>query len=812
MKFLKSWTIDLTKVPVYTIFKKPFVEDVDIHLAKLILNTDDERITQEMKDEFNKLVQVIDKKTNTINTLYSERFKMGRRYPECPEEYLKNGNRNPYYKKMYGALIRHPRIIKNTIFKYHDYIDIDQRKGHPTIIYDMAKKNGITLTAYEDYLNNFDKHVKKMIKYYSVEGEEQLTKKDIKQLFNRTIYGGGHEQWIKDITQGTRHHGDDTTYKTEPRPMKNTNKPYPFYKQFYEETQEIINIVYTSNREITNQTCDGLNEEWKKKSRTMSYFCGIIENEITFQAYKFLHTSQYITNKKVDWGLDGLTFPRNELTTDEIEEMVELLNKAVRKNTGFNLVEFVVKDFDDSEILHELIEERNEMLINDDNTNDEEEDEEDNNPRSFYNVAKHFEQNHCKIINNSVFVKKTAEGNNIMFSKSQIMTSYENLTFEGVGKNDKVETKNFIKAWTTNNEHQRQYQAMGIYPDSTLCPSNVYNLWTPFEVKKIKKYKHHQEGLDYILNHIKILCGNEQHVHEYMCKWIGQMFKYPEVKTICPTLISDEGSGKGSLVQFLKNMMGQQKIFETATPDRDVWGSFNGRMADSYLVILNELSKKQTLQAEGVIKALITDPTLTVNNKGVNQIEITSYHRFLITTNKQDPITTKKGDRRYLIIRSSDERKGNIEYFRKFREFAGNDDVLRTCYEYFTNLPDLDKFGLLPRPLTEYQEDMQEANQDPVLKWFEEYVAENKNKKVINILSTDLLQMFECWKVVNHTTYEINNTSFGIRIKRFKFKGVDKKRSSKGTVIVLDIPELVKELKINELVSINTKTIVEYNC
>ncbi len=66
--------------------------------------------------------------------------------------------------------------------------------------------------------------------------------------------------------------------------------------------------------------------------------------------------------------------------------------------------------------------------------------------------------------------------------------------------------------------------------------------------------------------------------------------------------------------------------------------------------------KKETVECEGKIKGLITDPKLTINNKGVNQYDIMSFHRFLITTNNSEPINTSHDDRRNLIIRSSDEK------------------------------------------------------------------------------------------------------------------------------------------------------------
>ena len=84
-------------------------------------------------------------------------------------------------------------------------------------------------------------------------------------------------------------------------------------------------------------------------------------------------------------------------------------------------------------------------------------------------------------------------------------------------------------------------------------------------------------------------------------------------------------------------------------------GDFNGRMANTFLINLNELSKKETTDSEGKIKALITDPKITINNKGIAQYDINSFHRFIITTNKEEPINTGRDDRRNLIIRSSDE-------------------------------------------------------------------------------------------------------------------------------------------------------------
>ena len=275
--------------------------------------------------------------------------------------------------------------------------------------------------------------------------------------------------------------------------------------------------------------------------------------------------------------------------------------------------------------------------------------------KTFAKVVAEFEKSHCKIVNKSFFVKQT-DDDIVIFSYQKLACSYSHMYYEVFDKDIGVVSKlAFIPQWSGIKHDIRRYEDVGIYPNIERCPKSIFNLWRPFAMEKVVEWEHHQEGLDAVLNHIKILCNNNEIVSDYFIKWIAQMIQYPEVKSICPTLISKEGSGKGTLIQLLTKMLGGQKVLETSTPSRDVWGDFNGVMSDAFFVNLNELSKKETIESEGKIKALITDNAMTINQKGINQYSIRSYHRFMVTTNKEEPINTSKDDRRNMIISSSNE-------------------------------------------------------------------------------------------------------------------------------------------------------------
>jgi hypothetical protein len=221
-------------------------------------------------------------------------------------------------------------------------------------------------------------------------------------------------------------------------------------------------------------------------------------------------------------------------------------------------------------------------------------------------------------------------------------------------------------------------------------------------------------------------------------------------------------------------------VFETTNPSRDIWGDFNGRMANTFLINLNELSKKETLEAEGKIKGLVTDPILTINNKGSNQFDIQSYHRFIISTNNEEPINTNKDDRRKFIIRCSDELIGNKEYFNTLYEHLNNVDCVKTCYEYFKSIADMDQFNKIPVPITEYHQNLMEFSMSPIEQWVRDYTFINQNRDFEELKSETILEKFNDWKENNGVKYECSSIQLAVRISRLKINGIEKSRSKES--------------------------------
>ena len=434
----------------------------------------------------------------------------------------------------------------------------------------------------------------------------------------------------------------------------------------------------------------------------------------------------------------------------------------------------------------------------------------DKNENSFERLVNDFEKTHLKIVNKSLFVKH--DNNNIIFlTQGQLKMSYSHLSYDVPVYNEKgnftgFNTLPFINKWVGFTHNIRRKDDVDIYPNGKDCPDNIFNLWRPFAMELLTRpYTHKKIELEFILNHIKILCNHDENVYDYFIKWIAQMIQYPHIKTIMPTFISGEGSGKGTLFKLFEKMLGGEKVFETTNPGRDVWGDFNGMMCNCFLVNLNELSKKDTLEAEGKIKGLITDNTLAINQKGIPQYKIKSYHRFITTTNKEEPISSTNGDRRNLIIRSSDEKKGDYIYFETIYNYLEDNDVIRTCYDYFKGIEGMDKFKDISIPQTEYQTNLKELSRSPIEQWLECFTREHMNdcKECIELLGSEIYELFKNWCNENGIKYEINALKLGVRLTNMNICGIYKgKHTNRGDTKILNICELKTAFKLGCLIDL----------
>jgi hypothetical protein len=383
-----------------------------------------------------------------------------------------------------------------------------------------------------------------------------------------------------------------------------------------------------------------------------------------------------------------------------------------------------------------------------------------------------WEKTHCKILNPPSYLEHKIDEHShdeifIIRNTSALEQSFNHLTIDEKSINKKGDEvskkKSFIKTWINLNDKIRLFDKIGVYPYPLICPPNQYNCWSKFRGDLLPEVNvEYNKELETFKKLLRVLCNHEEAAYVYLEKWIAQAIQYPANKTTVPTIISKQGAGKGTLIKLITAMFGDKKVLTTHSADT-VFGRFNNQMLNAYLVNLDEFSPKDVKDCEGKIKGLITEPTISIDTKGVSSVTIKSYHRFINTTNNEFGVfKTEAGDRRNFIVRASDELIGNKQFFENFNNnIIENNNVVKYIYNYLKSIPNLDVFHLANNiPKTSYSEELKEAARTDYDRWLEDFTKRFSDSGMNQFKSKFLYDDFI--QFVKKDNFNIQ--SFGIKI------------------------------------------------
>jgi hypothetical protein len=134
--------------------------------------------------------------------------------------------------------------------------------------------------------------------------------------------------------------------------------------------------------------------------------------------------------------------------------------------------------------------------------------------------------------------------------------------------------------------------------------------------------------------------------------WCAHPFKQPGVKLLTAVYLwsSQQGAGKGQLARCLSAAHGDENAATIAFDD--LRSDFvSARLVRKTFVAVDEASGGfETREYSGRVKKLITDPTLSVNQKYQPAYEIENAAAWLLTTNHVNSIKIEREARRFLVV------------------------------------------------------------------------------------------------------------------------------------------------------------------
>ena len=208
--------------------------------------------------------------------------------------------------------------------------------------------------------------------------------------------------------------------------------------------------------------------------------------------------------------------------------------------------------------------------------------------KSYKMMCKEFNKTHAKV--GGKYICEDVAGEKVIELEAAFKARYKHLR---VFDRD----EQFIEAWVKNvpDTNMRIYLKFEMHPDKLpssfknySCPQDVYNLWEPFAYSlKTGDYTRDQEGLSKILHLVRVLANNDDAVEKFLLDWMAQMVQYPQTKSVMPVIKSEVGAGKGSLIKILSVILGKDKVWDCTDPLRDIFGTFNDKMRDAFLLSIN---------------------------------------------------------------------------------------------------------------------------------------------------------------------------------------------------------------------------------
>jgi Family of unknown function (DUF5906) len=214
-------------------------------------------------------------------------------------------------------------------------------------------------------------------------------------------------------------------------------------------------------------------------------------------------------------------------------------------------------------------------------------------------------------------------------------------------------------AWLMNPK-RRQYKRIVMSPlvDRPGC----YNLWRGFSVDPTpgdwSLFRDHILG---------VACDGDTTVYEYVLDWMATAVQFPDRPAGTSIVMrGDEGSGKGYLVRMYGRLWGRH--YQTVTSSKHLVGCFNGHLRNCILLFADEAFYAGDKAGEQVLKALITEPTLNIEEKGRDIEVMPNMLHIMMASNSDWVVPAAMDARRFCVLDVSGEHVKGRTYFNTIDE------------------------------------------------------------------------------------------------------------------------------------------------
>jgi len=230
---------------------------------------------------------------------------------------------------------------------------------------------------------------------------------------------------------------------------------------------------------------------------------------------------------------------------------------------------------------------------------------------------------------------------------------------------DPKKQKRLSDIWLVD-QCRREYNGI-VFDPSRLNVDGYYNLWKGFSIKPKKGDWRRFE--DHIYN--VIADGNET-IGKWIIAWVARMVQDPGGRRPGTSIVmkGGQGTGKGVFANTVGDFFGRHYL--PVSHASQVAGRFNSHLTNKLLVFIDEGFWAGDKQAEGVLKSIITELYMAIEQKGIDIIRVVNHINLIMASNNDWVVPANMQERRFCVLNVSSREQGHPEYFEK---------VMRQMYE-----------------------------------------------------------------------------------------------------------------------------------
>lgn len=282
-----------------------------------------------------------------------------------------------------------------------------------------------------------------------------------------------------------------------------------------------------------------------------------------------------------------------------------------------------------------------------------------------------------------------------------------------------------------------------------------------------------QEPLELFLDLVKILTSHQDELENYLLNWLAHMLQKPfELPGVALIVTGKKGYGKDTLFDFLGEFVIGSQYFTNYTENSQFFDHYDTLKAQKLMVKLEEADRTICMKNASSLKGMITGNKMVVNPKNKPSFQTSNFCRFVLTTNKGNPVEFSDGERRYVLLASSGEKKGDLPYWVNIRKKLFTSWGGRQVAEYLL-ARDISNFIPQALPKNEYQEAVVESEISIEERFIEHWDGEECPIKELFKIANNFCSHH------NYPPFE-NTLSFGRRLLSPIRDGKLLKRSSNG--------------------------------